>query len=241
MSFAEQHCCSRALAMAGTDLQRVVDEGERLSAELVSTLRHAASELPAGRGTGVSESIPLPRLTAATNRRSFNAAIERNEALVDELLVSLQTALGKRVRGSIYSPVLPEGEPKQPLAPAPEPEPEPERELEPPLEIDLANVLYRVVNRGIIRAGFETDSKKQGTLERGDTIRPLEIRVNNKGQQRVRFVYAVGPRVSSQVSAFTQRTSESIYCACDSESPPAHDSPCVVGRSCQATLSAGPV
>ena len=46
---------------------------------------------------------------------------------------------------------------------------------------------YKCVRRSVIRAGFEMDSDKAGTLEKGTVIEVLEERVNAEGITRVRF------------------------------------------------------
>ena len=106
----------------------------------------------------------------------------------------------------------PEPEPEPEPRPEPWLEPEPQPEPEPEPEPELANMLYRVVHRGIVREGFESTSTIQGTLEQGDIVRPLELRVNDKGQQRVRFLFAVAPRARSLVSATADTQSASPDC-----------------------------
>jgi hypothetical protein len=189
--------------MAAADLKRSLDNNERLSADIVATLKRATARLPNG---GVNEAIPPPRAPAssAAASGSFNAALERNEALVEDLLASLRATLRDRTRGSGDGASLPIAQPG--AEPELEPEPEPQPSAEPGVQVPepepepMSDTMYRVVNRGIIRAGFESDSQKSGNLEVGDTIRPLEVRVNEKGQQRMRFAFAVGPRASSPVS-----------------------------------------
>eukprot|EP01043_Picozoa_sp_COSAG02_P080015 COSAG02_NODE_18817_length_917_cov_0.913203_1_plen_113_part_10 len=46
---------------------------------------------------------------------------------------------------------------------------------------------YACVRRSVIRAGFEMDSEKAGTLEKGTEIEALEERTNAQGIIRVRF------------------------------------------------------
>ncbi len=196
-----------AEAMPGsTDLEIALDDSERLGVNLVATLSGAAARVRAGV-SGVSESsIPPPLPTNARASRDFTDAIERHEVLAEELLTSLRSALGTRARESGSNIVVPERERSPAKAKVPPPLQQkldlvPDAAPKRGLEIGLENMMYRVVNRGIIRAGFESSSQVLGVLERGDTVRPLEIRVNDQGQQRVRFEFTVGPRASSPVSA----------------------------------------
>ena len=57
--------------------------------------------------------------------------------------------------------------------------------------------VYRVLNRAFVRAGFELDSRREGTVEPGEEIVALELRDNRDGVTRVRFergwVSATGP------------------------------------------------
>lgn len=48
--------------------------------------------------------------------------------------------------------------------------------------------VYRVLQKGVVRAGFDKDSDKTGQqLEPGDKITAIETRVNDSGQLRVNF------------------------------------------------------
>jgi hypothetical protein len=187
---SRNHRCGRgqldeAAGMApSTDLKRALDDGERVGVDVVATLKGAAARLRAGGSVGVRGSIPPPVPTnARASRRDFSFAVERHEALVEELLSTLQSALGNRARESRHNTVVPErgrnpANVPPPLQRKPEPEPEPEPEpVSAPngkLETEPDNVLHRVANRGLIRSEFNPDSKVQGTLERGDTVRPCQ-------------------------------------------------------------------
>eukprot|EP01043_Picozoa_sp_COSAG02_P023713 COSAG02_NODE_1274_length_13507_cov_8.324060_4_plen_245_part_00 len=52
---------------------------------------------------------------------------------------------------------------------------------------DEEPTVYRVLNRAFIRAEFELDSRRQGTVEPGEDIVALELRDNQDGVTRVRF------------------------------------------------------
>jgi len=46
---------------------------------------------------------------------------------------------------------------------------------------------YRAVVNGLVREGFQMNTKKTGTLKKGSEINALETRVNDQGVTRVRF------------------------------------------------------
>ena len=89
----------------------------------------------------------------------------------------------------------------EPLEPEPEPEPEPETGgagassdeagaeggQPQPEQADGSKQHFRAINRAFVRAEFEMNSTREGTIEVGEEIEALEMRHNENGVLRIRF------------------------------------------------------
>ena len=169
--------------MAADGLRAALDRNERQSSDLVATLKRVTARLSILEAAPPNEAVPPPpRSLDRSSGGGLNVAVARNEALVQDLLASLRSTLGDR--GSTVLPAVR----KMVLEPEPEPEPEPEE----------YGFIYRVVEKAQIRARFGGQSTRMGFLGVGTLVKPLEVRVNAKGQQRVRFVYVAGSNANPQ-------------------------------------------
>ena len=87
-------------------------------------------------------------------------------------------------------------EPKSEPEPEPEPQPQPEPQSEPEPEPQpvsessdkLVSGKHVAVAKGVVRAAFELDSERVGTVKIGDVVDVLEARETDSGIVRVRFV-----------------------------------------------------